>query len=211
MREPVSRLRRLLAAGMLGAAACSDQEQTAASAGSLEVAWTGSDTGKLSGPAVAEWCDSLDLLELRAIQSDTGIALLLYPSDSAATRDSIPRGEYPVVPPQRADTTRPSAAIAMRWFAETSIRGFRGEGGRVVVEATGPGPTAGRFSAELRSATEGSRLTIEGSFKGLAVDTAPSTCVGRPAEEPDTAGEADESEELEESDDAGDPPREVAD
>ncbi len=208
MRERVTGLRWLLAAGMLGTAACSDQEQAAAPAGTLELTWTGSDTGKLSGPAVAEWCDSLDLLELRAIRGDTGIALLLYPSDSAATRDSVPAGEYPVVPPQRAATSRPAAAIAMRWFAETSIRGFRGEGGSVVLESTGRAPSAGRFSAELLSATEGSRLTIAGSFKGLTVDTAPAACAGRPAEEPDTSGEADEPEE---SDDAGEPPREVAD
>ncbi len=208
MRERVTGLRWLLAAGMLGTAACSDQERAAAPAGSLELTWTGSDTGKLSGPAVAEWCDSLDLLELRAIRGDTGIALLLYPSDSAAARDSVPPGEYPVVPPPRADTTRPSAAIALRWFAETSIRGFRGDKGHVVLESTGPGPSAGRFTAELRSATEGSRLTITGSFKGLTVDTAPAACAGRPAEEPDTSGEADEPEE---SDDAGEPPREVAD
>ena len=190
---------RLVAAGLLAAVACSSGAPADSPLGSLEVEWMGADTGKLSAPAVAEWCDSLKLLELRAIHGDTGIALLLYPSDSVppadsvAPADSATPGDYPVVPPERADSSRPSAAVALRWFGETSIRGFRGDSGTVVLEATGPGGSAGRFSAHLRSATEGSKLRVTGSFKGLSVTTAPEGCVGRPPE-------ADELDEEEESD-----------
>jgi hypothetical protein len=52
----------LAATGLLGALACASGERTEASTGSLTVAWIGSDTGKLSTSAVAEWCDSLGLL-----------------------------------------------------------------------------------------------------------------------------------------------------
>jgi hypothetical protein len=196
---------KLVAAGLLGAVACSAGAPADSRTGSLEVEWIGADTGKLSAPAVAEWCDGLKLLELRAIHGDTGIAVLLYPSDSlpgdsVAPADSATPGDYPVVPPERADSRRPSAAVALRWFAETSIRGFRGDSGRVVLEATGPGTAAGRFSAYLRSASEGNKLTVTGSFKGLSVTTAPKDCVGGPPQEPEEPEEAEEAEEAEEPD-----------
>lgn len=187
LRDPVAAVERLVVAGLIGALACSSGEPADSRTGSLEVEWTGADTGKLSAPAVAEWCDSLELLELRAIHGDTGIALVFYPSDSVTPDD------YPVVSPEKADSSRPSAAVALRWFAETSIRGFRGDSGTVVLEAIGPGAGAGRFSAHLRSATEGSRLRVTGSFKGLTVTPAPRGCAGRPPQGPDESDEPDES------------------
>jgi len=199
LHEPAAALEWLIAAGLVGALACSSAEPADSRAGSLDVEWTGADTGKLSAPAVAEWCEGLKVLELRAIQGDTGIALVLYPSDSIPPADSIAPaasatpGDYPVVPPERADSSRPSAAVALRWFAETSIRGFRGDSGTVVLEATGPAASAGRFSAYLQSATEGSRLTVTGSFKGLSVTPAPAGCVGG-SPSPDEVGPPEESE-----------------
>jgi hypothetical protein len=213
---------RLVAAGLAGALACSSGEPADSRTGSLEAEWIGSDTGKLSAPAVAEWCDSLKLLELRAIHGDTGIALVFYPSGSGMRADSVPRtgsaakpdsvapgdsvtpGTYPVIAPERADSSRPSAAVALRWFAETSIRGFRGDSGTVVLEAIGPGTSAGRFSAYLRSATEGSKLTVTGSFKGLSVTPAPKGCVGRPPQEPDEPEALDEAEEADQSAESAD-------
>jgi hypothetical protein len=104
-----------------------------------------------------------------------------------------------VIAPERADSSRPSAAVALRWFAETSIRGFRGDSGSVVLEAIGPGASAGRFSAHLLSATEGSRLTVTGSFKGLSITPAPQGCVGRNPQEPDETEELDEADQTAES------------
>ena len=214
MPEHVVALGRLLAAGLAGALACSPGKPADSRPGSLHVEWIGSDTGKLSAPAVAEWCDSLKLLELRAIHGDTGIALVIYPSASRPRADSVPRpgsvaktdsvvpgdsvtpGRYPVIAPERADSSRPSAAVALRWFAETSIRGFRGDSGTVVLETIGPGTSAGRFSGYLRSATEGSRLTVTGSFKGLSVAPAPVGCAGRPSQDRDQSEELDEPDEL---------------
>jgi hypothetical protein len=186
-------LQRLALAALMAAAACFSSESTESPAGSLQAEWTGVDTGKLSAPAVAEWCDSLKLLELRAIHGDTGIALVLYPSDSIAP------GEYVVVQPARADSSRPAAAAALRWFAETSIRGFRGDSGEVVLQSAAPGVMRGRFSVYFRSATEGSRLSTTGSFSGLNVTAAPKSCAGRPAHAPE---EPEESFEDEESDPA---------
>jgi hypothetical protein len=189
-------LRWWIAPGLIGALACASGDPAGPQGGSLQVEWVGADTGKLSAPAVAEWCDSLRLLELRAIGGDTGIALLLYPSDSGTPSGTVAPGDYPVVPPQRADSTRPAAAVALRWFAETSIRGFRGDSGTVVLESIGPDAArAGRFSARLRSATEGSRLTVTGSFKGLTVTPAPPACAGEAESEPEEPEEPAEPDE----------------
>jgi hypothetical protein len=189
LREPAAVLGRLLAAGLVGAMACASDEPADHSAGSLHVEWTGADTGKLSAPAVAQWCDSLALLEIRAIQGDTGVALLVYPGDSGA--DSVRPGTYPVVPPKRAAGARPASAIAMRWFAETSIRRFSGDSGSVGLEA----PGAGSHSAHLRSPSEGSRLMLTGSFKGLTVRHAPPDCAGAPPTATDKGQGADQDDE----------------
>jgi hypothetical protein len=170
LREPLATLARLALGGGAVLAACAREEPAQPEGATLEVRWVGSDTGELVAPAVAEWCDSLRLLELRAMHGDTGIAFALYPADS------LTPGDYPVVAPERGDSARPAAAVALRYFAETSIRGFRGDSGSVRLAASGPG--AGTFTAQLRSATEGSRLTATGSFRGLAITAAPPGCAG---------------------------------
>jgi predicted PhzF superfamily epimerase YddE/YHI9 len=186
----------LAATGLLGALACASGERTEASTGSLTVAWIGSDTGKLSTSAVAEWCDSLGLLELRAIRGDTGVAVVLYPVDSVTAPSALAPGDYRVVPPAQGDSSRPSAAIAMRWFSETSIRGFRGDSGTVVLEAIGPGSVAGRFAAYLGAATEGSELTVSGSFKGLSIAPASVGCLGRHPRRPSPPAQSDDPADI---------------
>ena len=180
----------MAAAGVLGVAACSRGGASERRTGSLEVEWTGADTGKLSAPAIAEWCDSLGVLELRAIHGDTGFALALFPADSARAAGTAGPGRYRVRPPAKG-TARPWSALALRWFAETSIRGFKGDSGAVTVESAGAGATAGRFDAWLRSATDASKLTVKGSFKGLTVTPAGPECAGRPIS-PDDEEEATE-------------------
>ena len=186
MRDPLAAFGRPALIGLALMAACSRERSTDSLGGTLEVQWIGSDTGKLVAPAVAEWCGSRRMLDLRAVHGDTGIALALYPADSLAA------GSYPTVPPERGDSTRPSAAIAMRWFAETSIRGFRGDSGSVSLAATGPGAVAGSFAAGLRSTTEGSRLNLTGSFRGLTVHPAPPDCAGVAKEPVDTKPDLEE-------------------
>ncbi|HEY7613009.1 MAG TPA: hypothetical protein VH764_08435 [Gemmatimonadales bacterium] len=192
MREGPAALGRLVG-GLMLAAACSRAEPAAPRGGRLEVQWFGSDTGKLVAPAVAEWCDSMRMLEVRAVHGDTGIALVLYPADSMTP------GRYPLVRPQRRDSSRPSAALALRWFAETSIRGFRSDSGQVRIASLAPAAGAGSFGARLRSATEGSLLRLTGSFQGLTVRPAPAECAGVSRSPDDTM--PDLEEEFEESED----------
>jgi hypothetical protein len=184
LHDSLAALGRLAAIGLMLGMACSRDNPAGSPGSTLEVEWVGSDTGKLVAPVVAEWCDSLRVLELRAVHGDTGIALALYPAESATA------GHYPIVSPERGDSSRPSSALALRWFAETSIRGFQGDSGSVSLAAGGSGAGGGSFAGRLRSTTEGSRLNVTGSFRGLTVRPAPPECAGVakvPADsEPDT-------------------------
>jgi hypothetical protein len=100
----------------------------------------------------------------------------------------------------------------MRWFAETSIRGFSGDSGTVLLQGAGGG--AGQFSAHLRSPSEGSRLTLTGSFKGLTVTPASPGCAGEPppaADEGQGADQDDQPGDFEDPDQNDDDPESSAD
>jgi hypothetical protein len=147
-----------------------------AAAGRLSIRWTGPDTASFASPAVAEWCASLHLLEIRAVAGDTGAGIVLYPADSVGP------GVYLVRRPDVADTTRPpSAAVALRWFSKTTIMGYQADSGRVTVERTPDSRLAGRFAIGARPLVTGARLTASGTFEDLRVVTAPVTCAGRQA------------------------------
>ena len=158
---------------LIGAGALGCHDSSGAETGRLSVRWTGPDTVALSATAVAQWCSSLHLLEIRATAGDTGIALVLYPSDT------IDAGVYPVRRPDVADTTRPpSAAVAVRWFSQTTVMGYQGDTGRVIVERTADGSLAGRFAVGARPLVTGAKLRATGTFENLRVVTAPPTCAG---------------------------------
>lgn len=164
-------------------AACSNAASgTHENAARLEVEWTGADSGKLAGRAVAEWCGAPPMVEIRALQGDSGIAIALYPVDT------IRPDSYPVLPPERADSTRPSGAVALRWFAETAVKGFRSDSGSVIVHRSADRRLSGRFSAVLRSASDTSRLQARGTFQGLTVAVPPRGCPPRPAGQPSDTG-----------------------
>ena len=151
----------------------------------LEIEWSGAAQGHLAGPATAEWCDSLKVLEIRALSGDSGIAIALYPTDT------IRSDSYAVMPPAKADSVPPAAAVALRYFGETSVKGYQGDSGRVLVRETTGGRVSGRFSASLKSATDGSRLRAGGAFHDVRVLPASRGCVARPAHRPaDTGGPA---------------------
>ncbi len=163
---------------MAVAAACSTPPVTSSDRARLEADWIGSDTGKISAAATAEWCDSLRVLEIRALRGDSGLALALYPMDS------VRPGSYPVLPPVRADASRPAVALALRWFAETTIEGFRGESGALVVAAATSRRISGRFEAQVRSVNDADRLTVRGSFRDVPIVRAERGCLSEPGAEP---------------------------
>jgi hypothetical protein len=141
----------------------------------IAVRWTGSDSGKIDARASAEWCDTLGLLEIRGLRGDTGVGIAVYP------QGALRPGRYRVLRPEVADTSRPAAAVALRWFAVTSIRGFKGESGEVVLERSAAGTYSGHIEAYTRSVTDNARLTLRGTLGGLTARPARSGCVPRPA------------------------------
>jgi hypothetical protein len=156
-------------------AACAGGERQPADDPRLELQWTGADTGRMAGPATAEWCGVLGVLQISGVAGDTGVAIALYP------RDSIRADSYPVVRPERAESVPQSAAVALRYFAETAVKGYQSDSGRVLVTAGSPGRLAGRFTAALKSASDGTRLHAAGAFSNLRMVPATRGCVPRPA------------------------------
>jgi hypothetical protein len=163
-------------------AGCPRMERPELQSARLEIEWSGAAKGHLAGPATAEWCDSLKVLQIQALAGDTGVAIALYP------KDAVGPDSYPVVVPAKADSIPPAAAVALRYFGETAVKGFQGDSGRVLVRDTAGGRVSGRFSASLKSATDGNRIRAGGAFHDLRVVPAQRGCVARPARPPADTG-----------------------
>ena len=179
MRPPTRLLISAFAAA--GLIACDRPSGSGEGAGGVVLEWTGSDTGRLVAPARAEWCDSLRLLEIRAVHGDSGVAVAVYPVTTARP-DS-----YPVRPPDEADSAPPASAVALRWFAETSIKGFQSDSGLLVLERT-DGRVSGHLTAAMRSINDEMRLDLRGSFRDVRIARASRGCVSRPAAQPPDTG-----------------------
>jgi hypothetical protein len=121
------------------------------------------------------------MLEIRAVVGDTGVAIAVYP------RDTLAAGKYPVMDPVRAESLPPAAGLALRWAAQTSIKGFQGESGSIVIERSGSGELSGSLAAGARSIADTGRLKVRGKFQHLAVAVSKRGCT-RSAQ--DTAGDA---------------------
>lgn len=149
----------------------------------LEVRGTGTDTLQFSAEASAEWCDTLRVLTIEAMRGDTGVGLAIYPEDSIAS------GSFPVHRPVRPDTAAadsaagtgaaPSAALALRWFSKSVVRGFQGDSGNVTLRRDGSGRLDGRFNAAAHSMFDDGRVTLTGTLSGLRPRTAAAGCSRR--------------------------------
>jgi hypothetical protein len=140
-----------------------DGSESKAPGGRLEARWAGSDTGRISAPAAAEWCDGQRRLEIRAIAGDTGVALAIYPNVILSP------DTYPVAGPARRDSMVPSARVGLRWFGATAIKGFQGDSGAVVLEHTDSGQLSGNVGVRARSVSNNDRVTVTGEFRNLTV------------------------------------------
>ena len=121
-------------AGLVLLAACDRPGSRRLQAGRLDASWIGSDSGKISAVAAAEWCEDSLFLMIRAVQGDTGLGLALR------FLDSITPDSYRVMEPSRADSSPPSASVALRLFAQTTVDGFQGDsrGGHPEARRRGP-------------------------------------------------------------------------
>jgi hypothetical protein len=166
--------------------ACTGAEKGTLAGPRLAVRWTGADTAAFSAAASAARCDTLHMIEIRAISGDTGVGLALY--DSGTVRP----GTYRIRPPSTSDSTRPAASLALRWFSKTAVQGFQGDSGEVLLRRAGAEALSGTFRAKAHALNGAGRLEITGSFDGLQLAKAERGC-GSPA---DTATAASDSLEV---------------
>ena len=161
--------------GCLGVVlACAKPDVGTRSGSRLTVRWTGADTAAFGASATAERCDTLHLIEIRAVSGDTGLGLALY--DSGTVRP----GSYPIRLPGGADRAAPAAALALRWFSKTAVQGYQGESGNVTLRRAANGDLSGTFTAKARSINSSARLGLTGSFDGLRIKPAALGCVPLP-------------------------------
>jgi hypothetical protein len=172
----VSAARHALVACLGVALACAMPDMGTRSGSGLTVRWTGADTAAFGASATAERCDTLHLIEIRAISGDTGLGLALY--DSGTVRP----GSYPIRLPGGADRVAPVAALALRWFSKTAVQGYQGESGNVTLRRAANGDLSGTFTAKARSINSGARLSLTGSFDGLRIKPAALGCVPPPGD-----------------------------
>ena len=170
----MSTARHALIAGLGVALACANPEGGMRTGPRLTVRWSGADTAAFGASATAERCDTLHLIEIRAISGDTGLGLALY--DSGFVRP----GSYPIRPPAAADSAAPAAALAVRWFSRTAVQGFQGDSGQVTLRRAANGDLSGTFTAKARAINTKGHLDLTGSFDGLRVTRAERGCVPPP-------------------------------
>jgi hypothetical protein len=137
--------------------------QRPAEGGHLEAKWSGPEGGRISAPASAVWCGARRLLEIRAVQGDTGIALALY------AKDTLVAGRYRVMDPLKAESLPPAAGIALRWFTQNAVKGFQGDTGTVFLDRSPSGELGGSVTAGVRSVIDTQRVVVGGTFQGLTV------------------------------------------
>lgn len=155
-------------------AACGKPLAQRSLVGRLEARWRGAESGQIFASAAAEWCQDRRMLEIRAIQGDTGLAVAVY------AVDTIVSDSYPVLEPSRADSSHPSASLALRLFAQTSVKGYQADSGTVILERSGSGPISGRLTARARSVVNGDQIRLTGKFQGVAVTPQERGCIREP-------------------------------
>ena len=169
LTRPLARWTAVVAVAGVGLACAKADEGL--SGPRLRARWSGADTSVFETRATAELCDTLRLIEIRAISGDTGLALALY--DSGAVRP----GTMPIRVPSHSDSSLPRAALALRWFSRTAVQGFQGDSGEVVLRPGGARTLSGTFHATARAISGAGRLKVEGSFDELPVGPSTRGCI----------------------------------
>lgn len=161
---------------------CHPGPDKSAKVGHLEVQWTGSHQGRITGPATAEWCADRRLLEIRTVQGDTGIALALYPAKTLVS------GRYRVVDPTQAESLPPAAGVALRWLTQSAVQGFQGDSGTIDLERSGSDQLSGQLRGRARSVVDTQKILLSGTFRDLTLRPQGRACAA-PSERPGARAE----------------------
>jgi hypothetical protein len=152
---------RLRAAGLVLLLSCRPADS--GSIGTLEASWVGAETGTVRSPAFARWCPDRRFAEVLGIRGDTGVAIAIRDVDS------ITPGRYAAVLPDSADTTAPSATVALRFLSRTSITGYQSDSGAVTLVRGPDGTFDLNFQVRAKPPAAAARLTLHGDANGLPV------------------------------------------
>lgn len=132
--------------------------------GTLEAEWRGADRGQFTATAAAVHCPESGIVLVEGIRADSGVALALFPSDSAV----IAAGEYPVTSGNVAEVPRPGALAAVRAFNTAELRAWESYAGMVTI-ATGDDRLDGDFQLRLRLTEGVDTLWITGTLRDVPV------------------------------------------
>ncbi|HKV76246.1 MAG TPA: hypothetical protein VJN95_17135 [Gemmatimonadales bacterium] len=175
--------RRMLAAGLILLSVITGCTGGASGDGRLSARWKGGDSGQLSAPATGAWCSVGGLLEVMAISGDSGMAVLLYPTNGVRS------ASFSVIDPLRETVHPGAAAVAARWPSAEQIIGYRGVSGTVTLKVEN-GTLSGEWQGLLlRPGAERESLHVTGHFDGIKADSSPGACPpdsGGRARRPDT-------------------------
>jgi hypothetical protein len=150
--------------------------------GRLEVRWSGADSGHFARRATAEWCPASRVLTLIATDGDTAVGVALHPAKLPAP------GRYPVVDPATGSSLVPRSALALRYFATTTVSSWSGRGGMVTIDAIGDGDLSGAITGTLQGGGTGRQITMTGSFRGLRMRPMREGCDTAANGQPPSAG-----------------------
>ena len=137
----------------------------------FEAAWTGSERGRIRATATAMWCQDARIAQLTATKADTGVAVLLHPSDS------LKAGRYPIVEPAKARASAPASAVALRLLGSSTVVGYQSESGTLTLERVAHGRVWGRFESQAKAASvPAGTITLMGRFSAIPLAPGGGSC-----------------------------------
>lgn len=139
-------------------------------ANSINLAWSGSRSGKVQLPAQLSWCPVTRVATLEAVRNDTGMLMTLLEVDS------LTDGPRHVVSPSiRDQSPRPSALASMRWVGDSGLVGFRSVSG--VVDLLGDSrQLSGSFELQMQAPGSRDTIVLRGDFRDVPVEITAVEC-----------------------------------
>jgi hypothetical protein len=139
--------------------------------GQLELTWRDSARAvTLHAPVEARWCAGDTLLELLALQHDTGFGISLL------ARDSVRADSFPVILGGVYVAKRPYAAAALRTLGATDLKSYVSIWGLVTLSDARRTQVSGNFDMHVAQSGGHDTLHLIGGFNRVLVTPAGLPC-----------------------------------
>ena len=163
---------RLAIVSLLALGACSGQ--SGGNDGQLSAEWNGARRGAFSDRATATHCAESGIVFIEAIRADSGVAMALYPADSAV----IAPGTFPAMSGSTPNPPKPVVFVGLRSFEATEVRGWEAHGGTVTLDTAG-GLLSGSFDLRMQLVDGTDTLKMTGTLTAVRVVHDTAGCVTR--------------------------------